>query len=361
MQIKNRKLEKGKYKSGRQVAMFDVLHKEVKEKREFRTVDIVKRRLVITSEKVRLKVHPAAKPATIFNPSITIEDEKATLYARIILGYYTYSSAVAQISLSLSDIYSPSIKTYEAEIKVYPDCRYDYWGVEDPRVYKMDGKLLMTYCGRTVNYFNPAVRNERTLPVTAILDEGKWRKVWVFRIPEKLTSYVITDKNAFLMRRKKLLLFHRLHLTDEKFYLTVSKVPDDIDTREMKEIQVYDTSTVFEPAEFEQKIGWATPPIRVGKENLVLLHGVDREMQCYRVFAVLIDDSGRVRAVTPHYIMEPKEIYEIYGDRPHVVFPCGAQKIDDKILISYGATDSVVGIGEMDLSEVMSILDKNRL
>jgi predicted GH43/DUF377 family glycosyl hydrolase len=260
----------------------------------------------------------------------------------------------------LNDIYSSKTDSYDAEIKVYPDCKYDYWGVEDPRVYDVDGKRLMTYCGRTVNYFNPTIKHERTLPVTAIYDKEKWKKILVFRLPEKLTDYVISDKDAFLIKKKGFFLFHRLHLTDEKFYLTASKIRDDIETKKLKEVRVSDTVAVFEPAGFEQKIGWATPPIKVGRENLIFLHGVDRETQCYRVFAVLMD-GVRVTAVTPYYIMAPKEIYEVYGDRPHVVFPCGAQKIDDKVLISYGATDSVIGIGEVDFTEIMSILDENRL
>jgi predicted GH43/DUF377 family glycosyl hydrolase len=59
--------------------------------------------------------------------------------------------------------------------------------------------------------------------------------------------------------------------------------------------------------------------------------------------------------------MKPKEIYETYGDRPFVVFPCGAQMIDDSILISYGAADFAMGIGEIEITELMSILDSNRV
>ncbi|RLF40478.1 MAG: glycosidase, partial [Thermoplasmata archaeon] len=61
--------------------------------------------------------------------------------------------------------------------------------------------------------------------------------------------------------------------------------------------------------------------------------------------------------VTPYYIMEPKEIYEIFGDRPHTIFPCGAQKLDDKILLSYGAGDSVLAFGEVDVEELLSLLN----
>ena len=81
----------------------------------------------------------------------------------------------------------------------------------------------------------------------------------------------------------------------------------------------------------------------------------------YKAFAVLMNSNGKITAVTPHYIMEPQEIYEKYGDRPHVVFPTGIARLDDEIIIAYGAADSFIGIGKIDFSEIMSILDSNRV
>ena len=92
-----------------------------------------------------------------------------------------------------------------------------------------------------------------------------------------------------------------------------------------------------------------------------MAHGLERESKAYKVFALTMNKNLEITAVTPHYIMEPKEIYEIYGDRPFVVFPCGACVVDDSLLVSYGCADFAVGICEFDLSELMSILDKNRI
>ncbi len=332
--------------------------------REKQTVDIVKRMCVITASRVHLKRYPVDNPATAFNPAMIWEDGEVLIYARIVLGYFTYASAVAEMFVPERDIRENTFSGhYTAEITVYPDNRFDLWGVEDPRVYEVDGRRMMTYCGRTVNYFNPTVRTERTLPVTAVYEEGTWRKICVFRLPPELRGFVISDKDAFIMRTKDgLKLFHRLHMRDEKFYLVISEIPDDVPRLEsFTEISVNNTALALEPAEFEEKIGWGTPPVEVDGEYLVLLHGVDVEMKCYRVFAALLNDRGEITAVTPHYIMEPKENYEIYGDRPFTVFPCGAQLVDDKLYISYGAADSAVAIGEIDVSELMSVLDSNRI
>ncbi|MBC7129946.1 glycosidase, partial [Candidatus Bathyarchaeota archaeon] len=175
--------------------MFEVICPEAAKKRKRKTVDIVKRLGVITPDKVHLKNYPIDNPATIFNPAILVEDDgDVKVYARIVLGYFTYASAVAELTMPLSDIYTLKVMGhYPADIVVYPSNRFDIWGVEDPRVYRLDDKLYMTYSGRTVNYFNPAIRVERTLPVTAVY-EKTWRKICVVRLPNDLRRFVVSDK-----------------------------------------------------------------------------------------------------------------------------------------------------------------------
>ncbi|HIQ49374.1 MAG TPA: glycosidase [Aquifex aeolicus] len=338
------------------------LSKKIIEKRKFETIDLVKRLKVITGHNIRIKNYPGEFPRVAFNPSIHVFGNNVRIYARVIMGYYTYTSAIAEFEFPLEELYDQSRKTYEAEFTVLPDTKYDLWGVEDPRVYEIDGKLLMTYCGRTVNYFRTDIRNERTLPVTARYENGKWKKIAVFRMPEEIRSFVVSDKNAFLVKTNKLMLFHRLHMLNEKFYLAVCNVPEEvINADNLQEIEIGENITIMEEAPFESKIGWATPPIKVNDENLVLIHGVDKELSAYRVFAVLINKEGYFTAVTPSYILEPKEIYEKYGDRPFVVFPCGIQKLEEKLIISYGGADTTIVIGEIELEDLMNILEENRI
>lgn len=335
---------------------------KIASKRRFETKDIVKRIKAIAGHDIVLKNYPIKVPRVAFNPSIHLFGEKLRVYARIIIGYYTYTSAIAEFDISLEELYENTQKKYEAELTVYPTTRYDLWGVEDPRVYEIDGKLYMTYTGRTVFYFNPEVKTERTLPVTARYENGKWKKIAVFRMPDEIRSFVTSDKNAFMVKSEKLMLFHRLHMLNDKFYLAVCNVPESVlNSEELQEIEIGENITLMEAAPFESKIGWATPPVKVNDEYLVLIHGVDRELSAYRVFAVLMNKEGFFTAVTPFYILEPREIYEQYGDRPFVVFPCGIQRIGDRLIISYGGADSFVVLGEIKLDDLMNILYENRL
>jgi len=135
-------------------------------------------------------------------------------------------------------------------------------------------------------------------------------------------------------------------------------------TKEMQPITSVSNVSIIKKADFEQKIGWGSPPVKIANDKyIVFLHGVDKELLVYRVFAVLIKASNsiEIKAVSPYYIMEPKEIYEIYGDRPYVIFPCGASKIDDEIIITYGAADSFIGIAKFETSELLHMVDKGYL
>jgi len=336
--------------------MSPFINEVVELKRENKTVDIVKRLGVLTADRVHLTNHAADNPVTIFNPTILIENDDLKIYARIILGYFTYTSAVIELELPIAELNYISEGHYSGRIVIHPDNRYDIWGVEDPRACIIKGKAVITYSGRTVNYFRPGL--ERVLPTVAVREDNGWKKVRVFTFSGEK---VVSDKDAFLADVNGLTLFHRLHTQSDEYHCITNDVPADVLTgKKLVKSTLSNARIALKAASFEDKIGWGTPPVKVGKEYLMLLHGVDNN-QWYKVFAVLMDKNTKITAVTRCYIMEPRESYEVYGDRPFTVFPCGLCKVDDKLLVSYGAADFASAIGEIDLSRLMSLLDKNRI
>ncbi len=353
---------------------------EARELRKPETTDIVNRVGAITPNRIFINNYPMGNPLAVFNPSLLIRDTtEIILYARIITGYYKYVSAIAEIKIFYDDIERRTISMnyYSGRIVVAPSTKYDFWGTEDPRVYTIDDKLYMTYTGRTKYYFD-VDRTERTLPVTALrTQQNEWVKAFVMVLPPGLREHVITDKNAFLVRiGNDYLFFHRLHMDDEEFYLVVSKVDrkeiiesekEALETGKPKEIIVGSTTLVMNHAYFEQKLGWATPPIKIStNELLVFVHGVDNDMGVYRLLGMLLEysrtDGVIVKAVTPTYIMEPRTMYELYGDRPYTIFPCGIAILSKKtLLLSYGAADYASGLGLLNLDDLFRLLDKGRI
>ncbi len=330
-------------------------------KRENKTKDIVKRTGVLSASNLHLTNYPG-KPVAIFNPGLLIEEDALTVYARMVTGYFMhpYSSAIVEFKIPIEELDEVSRKRYEGKLVIIPDTEYDMWGVEDPRATIVNGEKVLVYCGLTKRYYTEKVF--RNLPVAAVYKDGTWKKIGAFKVKG---VKVVGDKDAFLAEMNGLKMFQRPTIRENgttRDLCVISEVPENIfETSEPKEIETYNGTVPIDKEKFEYKIGWGTPPLKVGKdEYLLILHAADMDA-VYKAFAVLMNDKGKITAVTPHYIMEPQEIYEKYGDRPHVVFPTGIAQLDDEIIIAYGAADSFIGIGKIDFSEIMSILDSNRV
>lgn len=344
---------------------------ESKQIRKFETKDIVKRLGAISPNRVFINNHPIANPIAIFNSSAIARDSDVVeTYARIIVGYYLYVSAIVRLEIPLTDILEGTINInyYSSELVLYPSTKYDIWGCEDPRVYRINGEIFLTYAGRSTNYFMKPAAPESVLSITAVPrgNHRHWRKKYVHIFNGELRKQVIHDKNTLMIKiGDKTFLLHRPRLIDGKYYLLISEVriPRDCNQEPCEAIS-YNSLEVIPPANFEEKLGWATILEIRGNRVTALIHSVDKDIGAYRILGLefLLEKEGVVvSAVTPHYIMEPKTPYELYGDRPFTVFPCGAVIVDGDIIISYGAADYMVGFGLIDYAELKSALDDGRI
>lgn len=321
--------------------------------REFRTVDVFKRLAAIPPSSVKIVNHPVRRPVAVLNPALLIDGSDLLILARIVLGYYKYVSAIAEIRLGLGEVLEGEVpEEVRARIVIWPRDWYDVWGAEDPRGTVIGGIKYVVYTGRTRNYFSGSL--ERTLPVIARESGGRWVKVGVVKHPKGVG--VVSDKDAFLIGDPgNYLLFHRPHYGGPDFRLTVSRL-----SGLEGEVVAEGAREVLKPAGFEEKIGWGTPPIVVGGgQHLALLHGVDNRLGAYRAFAALIRTSGgdaEVAGVSRVYVMEPREPFEVYGDRPLTVFPCGAVRVDDSVIVSYGAADQVIGLAAARVDDLLALI-----
>ena len=342
----------------------------IKKIRKNRTKDIATRTLLVTAQMIKIKNFPVEVPVTLFNPSILAKDGKIRVFGRIVTGYFTYASAIVEFDIDEKEALdekkkTPSQSPIPADITLIPDSKYDMWGVEDPRVFKVNDYIMMTYCGRTINYFSAHPRIERTLPVTAVCKNGQWSKKYVFRFSEEIRTFVVSDKDAFVVEENgKLYLFHRPHMLNEKYYMVISELPKlDLSEKStgIKEVLVSKSKVIVSESEFESKLGWSTPPVHIDGKYITLVHAVDRDGVVYRAFALAFDRKLQPVEVTPFYIMEPKEIYELYGERPLTIFPCGAQLIDEFLVISYGCADFAMGIAKIPVEKLLKTLSQGKI
>ncbi|GBE30377.1 MAG TPA: glycosidase [Bacteroidetes bacterium] len=119
---------------------------------------------------------------------------------------------------------------------------------------------------------------------------------------------------------------------------------------------------------WDELVGAGPPPVKTEAGWLLLYHGIAPHFSSsniYQVGAALLDldDPSRLIARTRFNILEPRELYEMVGQVPNVVFPGGMvvwdmdedgfAKSDSRVSIHYGAADTVIGLAETTIGELI--------
>lgn len=108
------------------------------------------------------------------------------------------------------------------------------------------------------------------------------------------------------------------------------------------------------------KIGLSPPPLETPEGWLILYHGVRHTAggAIYRLGLALLDKKKPTKVLrrSREWIFGPKEPYEKEGDVQDVVFPAGWILENDRLMIYYGGADSCIALATASLSEVMAYI-----
>ncbi len=129
---------------------------------------------------------------------------------------------------------------------------------------------------------------------------------------------------------------------------------------------------VLPVADFKQsawqsiKVGAGSVPIKTNEGWLLFYHGVIQTCNGFRyaMGGALLDleQPDKVIYRTKRYLLTPETIYETTGDVPNVIFPCAALHDEDgKVVVYYGAADTVIGIAFGYIPEIIDYLRNNSL
>lgn len=118
---------------------------------------------------------------------------------------------------------------------------------------------------------------------------------------------------------------------------------------------------------WDEMIGAGPPPVKTEQGWLLIYHGIATHLNnfIYQTGVALLDlyDPSKVIARGKYNILEPRELYELTGQVPNVVFPSGMvvtdydengfAKNDARVLIYYGAADTVVCLAETTIADLL--------
>lgn len=209
---------------------------------------------------------------------------------------------------------------------------YEEYGVEDPRITRLDDTYYVTYSA----YSRYGVR----IGLAATEDFGSVRRIGL--ITQADYRNVVLFPRRFGGRYARL---DRPHSGILPWSIWISYSPDLIHWG--------DSRVLIRPAPYhwdEMKVGPGAPPFLTEQGWLHIYHGVFQTMAgaVYRLGVALHDaaDPGRVLGVADEWILEPEDPWERSGYVPNVVFSCGAvPEPDGTVKIYWGGADTVVCAG----------------
>ncbi|HET7616315.1 MAG TPA: glycoside hydrolase family 130 protein [Bacillales bacterium] len=221
---------------------------------------------------------------------------------------------------------------------VFPENKYEAWGIEDCRITSMDEGYFITYSA--VSDMGIAVgliftRDFSTFQRKGLILPPENKDVMIF--PEKING---------------------------RYYLLHRPVPGGIGEKEMwiaasPDLRHWGDHKYLMGLREEywdsQKIGGGAVPFRTDDGWVAIYHGVD-ENERYCMGAVLLDleDPTKVIARSERPMLIPEADYEADGFFGNVVFSCGVIVEDDVVKMYYGAADEMMACAEISIADIFA-------
>lgn len=218
--------------------------------------------------------------------------------------------------------------------------RHETYGIEDCRVEFIDGRYWLTFtavsqCGVAVGLASTA--DWKTFERHGIIFPPHNKDCALF--PEKINGMYCA--------------LHRPSGYDMGgHYIWLSRSPDLVHWGE------HQCVAMSRPGTWDsQRIGAGAAPIRTPEGWLAIYHGADANTR-YSLGGLLLDgdDPTRVLARSKTPWLTPEAAYEVKGFFGNVVFTNGHVLDGDRILVYYGAGDSVIARADTTISECLAAL-----
>lgn len=326
---------------------------------------------IVIHKKIALEKHPVNpliqpdhthdwEAFTTFNPSAIYLDNKVHILYRA--QGHDYVSAIgyamSQDGMTIDErldapIYAPT-RDFETNLTGEANPNFmsggGFGGCEDPRITMIDETVYMMYVA--FDGWSPP-----RLAMTSLSLENFLDKRWLWSKPVLISPPGIVDKSGCLFPEKingKYVILHRV------FPNILIDYVDDLNFDGTSNWLTGQHQIKIRPQMWDsRKIGAGAPPLKTSEGWLLIYYGVDdKNAGEYHIGAMLLDleEPAKVLYRSNRPILQPTEHYEQTGFKPGVAYPCGAVIVGDKLLVYYGAADSVVCVASTDLATFLADL-----
>lgn len=234
--------------------------------------------------------------------------------------------------------------TIEEHPAVWPAADEESWGMEDPRITKIDDIYYINYTSVTEN--GPATslistRDFQTFQRHGIIFAPENKDVTIF--PQKIGEMYMA--------------FNRpvpCGIGDPQMWL--AKSPDLIHWGEQKHF--CGISSGGKESWDDGRIGGGAVPFLTDRGWVKIYHAADRsDRYCLGAFLLDARDPSVVLAKTKEPILQPEEEYEKSGFFGNVVFTCGCLVHGSQVTLYYGAADDKICRADFMLEDLFAVME----
>jgi len=322
----------------------------------------------------------------VLNPAVIKSENDIHLFYRAVTkGNY---STIGYCKLS-----SPmEIKTRNVTPLLFPQFEYEFHGMEDPRIVKIEDIYYITYTAFDgINALGAMATSK---------DLVNWKKQGIivpeitYRNFEKFIEFdqslkadfekyngvqesgenqghkvFLWDKNLVLFPRKidnKFCFLHRIRPYIQ-ILVAIESFSDLTDDFWQKYFSKFKDYIILKPKFLHEisYVGGGCPPIETIEGWLIIYHGVHNTEKgyIYSACAALLDLNNPEKEISrlPYPLFFPEKEWELKGEVNNVCFPTGSVLEIDTLYIYYGAADETIAVASVSLNELLTelILFKN--
>jgi beta-1,2-mannobiose phosphorylase / 1,2-beta-oligomannan phosphorylase len=291
----------------------------------------------------------------VFNCAISYDGQMIHMLYRAVGEYEKYISRIGYACSKDGHKFSKM-----GEIAFAPRENYEKYGIEDPRLIRINNQIYVTYVVPSgyvrdkPNVFSAVATTEnyREFSRLGIIKGGGMDNKDVVYFPEKFVNNS-TDGNRSMV-------YLSLHRPSTWIGSAFGTDRPSIWLGEGRSLTNIERHTLLLKPEREWealKIGAGVPPIKTNQGWLIIYHGVSEE-KVYSVGAALLDlkNPSQILGRTKQPILVPEERYEKLGDVNNVVFPTGACIVDRELFVYYGGADKVCCLATADLGPLLDFI-----
>lgn len=231
--------------------------------------------------------------------------------------------------------------TIEDNPAIFPNSQEENWGMEDPRITKIEERYYINYTSVTQNG-----------PATSLIsteDFINFNRHGIIFAPENKDVTIFPEKIDGMY-----VAFNRpVPCGIGSPEMWIAKSPDLLHWGEQKHF--CGLSKEDEESWDNGRIGGGAVPFLTDRGWIKIYHAADKnDRYCLGAFLLDSKDPSKVLSKTEKPILEPETDYEKNGFFGNVVFTCGCLLKGDTVIVYYGAADDKICRADLKLDDIFA-------